>query len=390
MLGCGLTLSTAAQSKWDVNGYVKLLGTSTHITEDIPRPLMNLIGVDYNFFDYQIHNRINISYYPGANWEFHTGIRNRVFWGFQTSNVPAFRQQLEMDPAAVDLSYILIPGSDVFLHQVIDRLYAKYTSGDWELTIGRQRVNWAQHSIWNPNDIFNTYSYFDFDYEERPGSDVLNVTHYISALDQVQFTAGVDGNGNLIAAALYRFNKNLFDIQFLGGMWKDDLVLGGGFAGNLRNAALKGEASLFIPVLAPENATVFSASLGYEYTFENSLLLSVNGLYNSSGENNSSVLDFLAISGGGSGLLTAKDLFPFRTTAFVLTGYQFTPLVRGDFGVMSDLGFNNLILIPTITYRLGGNTDLSLVGQFFTGTQPFSQEYGFISGSAFARIKYAF
>lgn len=384
------SLPSKSQDNWDVNGYVKLLGTSTHITEDIPRPIMNLLGADYNFFDYQIHNRINVTYYPNANWEFHTGIRNRIFWGFQASNVPAFRQQLEMDPAAVDLSYIAISGRDVFLHQVIDRLYAKYTRGDWEVTLGRQRVNWAQHTIWNPNDIFNTYSYFDFDYEERPGSDVVNVTRYLSALNQVQFTAGVDGNGNLIAAGLYRFNKKEFDIQVLGGMWKDDIVLGGGFAGNLNNAALKGEASIFIPVLAPESQTVFSASIGYEYTFDNGLLLSANGLYNSSGENSSNLLDFLAISGGGSGLLTAKDLFPFRTTAFVLTGYQFRPLLRGDFGVMSDLGFNNLILIPTITYNVGTNTDFSLVGQFFTGTQPFSGKYGFISGSAFARIKYSF
>lgn len=390
LLAWGVTNSAFAQSDWNVNGYVKLLGTSTHITEDIPRPLMNILGADYQFFDYQVHNRLNITYYPSSKWELHAGVRNRVFWGFQASNVPAFRQQLETDPAAVDLSYIVLPGQDVFLHQVIDRLYAKYTHKDWEITLGRQRVNWAQHTIWNPNDIFNTYSYFDFDYEERPGSDVVNITRYLSALDQVQFTAGVDGSGNLIAAGLYRFNKNLFDIQILGGMWKDDIVLGGGFAGNIKNAALKGEASVFIPVLAPENETVFSASIGYEYTFENGLLLSVNGLYNSNGENSSNLLDFLAISGGGSGLLTAKDLFPFQTTAFVLTGYQFLPLLRGDFGVMSDLGFNNLILVPTLTYSVSENTDFSLVGQFFTGTQPFSGNYGFISGSVFARIKYSF
>lgn len=31
---------------------------------------------------------------------------------------------------------------------------------------------------WNPNDWFNTYNYFDFDYEERPGTDAIRVRVY--------------------------------------------------------------------------------------------------------------------------------------------------------------------------------------------------------------------
>ena len=36
-------------------------------------------------------------------------------------------------------------------------------------TAGRQRINWGQTFVWNVNDVFNAYSYFDFDYKERPG-----------------------------------------------------------------------------------------------------------------------------------------------------------------------------------------------------------------------------
>ena len=32
--------------------------------------------------------------------------------------------------------------------------------------------------VWNPNDLFNAFSFVDFDYEERPGSDALRIQKY--------------------------------------------------------------------------------------------------------------------------------------------------------------------------------------------------------------------
>jgi hypothetical protein len=56
--------------------------------------------------------------------------------------------------------------------------YLDYTAGKWQFRVGRQRINWGVNLVWNPNDVFNSFSYFDFDYEERPGSDAVRVQYY--------------------------------------------------------------------------------------------------------------------------------------------------------------------------------------------------------------------
>ena len=44
---------------------------------------------------------------------------------------------------------------------------------------------------------------------------------------------------------LYRFNKRNYDIQFLGGFSKGDIVLGSGWAGDIAGAGFRGEISYF-------------------------------------------------------------------------------------------------------------------------------------------------
>ncbi|MCK7542259.1 MAG: hypothetical protein MZV63_70990 [Marinilabiliales bacterium] len=61
------------------------------------------------------------------------------------------------------------------LNTFIDRASVDFTAGTLQVSAGRQRINWSQALVWNPNDIFNTYSSFDFDYMERPGSDAVRV-----------------------------------------------------------------------------------------------------------------------------------------------------------------------------------------------------------------------
>ncbi len=88
----------------------------------------------------------------------------------------------------------------------------------FQVTLGRQRINWGQTFVWNPNDIFNAYSYFDFDYIERPGSDAVRLQYFPSSSSVAEFAVKVDDENDITAAGLYRFNKWGYDIQFLAGL----------------------------------------------------------------------------------------------------------------------------------------------------------------------------
>ena len=124
--------------------------------------------MNYSFFESEnnhlIHNRLNFKGYLGNNLSMGIEIRNRSF-----GDVPT----IQGDNGLIDMSYFIIREDKVAFNSMIDRLWVKYQYKKIELSVGRQRVNWGVNTIWNNNDLFNAYNFIDFDYIERPGSDVI-------------------------------------------------------------------------------------------------------------------------------------------------------------------------------------------------------------------------
>jgi len=405
LLGAGFPSHFALGQITSLGGYTKFLANHNVLSRDIPEPLLNLAGFESNYTDYQIHNRINFTAQPGP-FEIKLSLRNRVLWGYQASNNPTFNTQLESDPAGFDLSSIWLKSNGVLFHSVIDRLNVRWSNTYWEVKLGRQRMNWGMHTIWNPNDLFNTYNYLDFDYEERPGSDALQVTRYLGALSEVSVAAAVLDNNQWAAAGLFKTHVGNYDLQGIAGLWRQQWVLGGGFAGDLSSGSLKGECSVFLPQNASVQATLppaVSASLGYEWSFDGGLFLSGNILYNSEGTANSSFFDLIQQNTSTTVLNNARLLFPFRTTYFVALGGPINPLLRLDGGVMTDASFDQLIAISTLSYSLAQNIDISLVSQVFLGDldltalQPLfpwvsmpNKDFTWLNGAFFLRVKHSF
>lgn len=110
-------------------------------------------------------------------------------------------------------------GKSYVLNIAIDRLWLDFTHKNFQATLGRQRINWSQTFVWNPNDLFNTYSYFDFDYEEKPGSDAVRLQYFTSASSKAELLVKAGKDKKVTAAALYRFNKWKYDFQGLAGIF---------------------------------------------------------------------------------------------------------------------------------------------------------------------------
>ena len=84
------------------------------------------------------------------------------------------------------MQWSLVDNSNVVLSVIADRFYYQFAAEKLELRLGRQRINWGINTTWNPNDIFNSYNIYDFDYEEREGSDAIRLKYfpnYQSSLD---------------------------------------------------------------------------------------------------------------------------------------------------------------------------------------------------------------
>lgn len=367
--------STKAK-KWELSGYVKNMQSAQIANADSNWLFINLI-----------HNREDLRYYPGKHLTAHLGLRNRIYYGESVQFLTQAPALFKSSNSYLDLQKTIAQGPSYIIHTTLDRLEVMYTRDKWELTAGRQRINWGQNFVWNPNDIFNAYSYFNFDYEERPGVDALRLKYYPSttAAAELAYKPGKTIDSTVVAG-LYRFARGGYDYQFLAGWMNGDYVAGGGWSGVIGSAGFTGEVTGFFPGKDMSlGNTVVSASTGVNYTFPNSLYLHVAYLYSSLGavQVNSAQRDLLL-----SQVVSAKQLSPARHSVFGEVAYQFTPLLRGNFSGIADPSDGSYFLGPFLNYSVSQNFELLLGGQLFFG--PANSLYGGYGQFIFARLKWSF
>lgn len=383
---CGWPLLGSAQSEktrnWELSGYVKNLQTLLFFNEAYP-DLQTFQLVDTFLQDNLIHNRLNFKWYPNDHWTLYAEARNRIFFGDLVRATPNYGDQIDdVNNDYFDLSALIINGHSWVAHTMLDRFYLEYVQGPWEIRLGRQRVNWGINTVWNPNDIFNAFSFTDFDYEERPGSDALRVRYYTGFASSLEIVSkAFDTWDEATMAAMWRFNKWQYDFQVLGGVAENYLTFGGGWAGNIKNAGFKGEFTYF-QHLEDAKDEAFAASLGADYSFTNATYVSVGLLYNSEGSGNAPISGLFAFE------LSARNLYPYRWALFGQASYPFTPLLNGGLAVIySPVKAHPLFLNPTLTYSIKENWDLDMVGQLV-----FDKEETYTSPiqAIFLRMKFSF
>lgn len=385
LLLLGFSLSGQEAKKLKLNGYLKFLGTYSAANPNFFGP--QFAAADLQMADILLHNRLNFKYRPGTSWSFALSTRNRAFAGDQLKN-PAFFNSLEADAGLVDLNFFYGRDPNLALHTSIDRFYGQWESEKWIIRLGRQRVNWGVNTVWNPNDIFNQYNYFDFDYEERPGSDALRIQYFPNFNSSWEYVFAPEGEiKNSTSAFLYKFNRWQYDWQFLAGVYQQDLVLGGAFAGSLGNVGFKSEYNYYAPFDDDRPAFLFSTSI--DYIFKNGLYVQGSYLFNQEGSGNANFSDFSNLAAGN--VMSPRNLFLFKNTVFLSASYNINPLFSLSLGTMFSPDFKNLIVYPSLSYSLAKNLDLLFAVQAFSTANPLAQDQlDWLSAASFLRLKWSF
>ena len=350
-----MVISSGGQEKITLDGYLSDMQTLYRIP-------------DQWLWENNLHNRLNLTLYP-ANWLTGTlQMRNRIIMGNTVRKFPGYADGLDGDNGWVDLSFVhsgdLGDSAGYLLTTAIDRLWIQFSFGNLEIKVGRQRINWGQTFVWNPNDIFNSYSYFDVDYPERPGSDALRLQYYTGNASSLELAAKIDSADKVTAAGYFRFNAVGFDIQLLGGVYRrEDLMLGTGWSGNAGPAAFRGELSYFRDLdQFRDTSGYFMFSAGVDYTFANSLWLQLEGLYSGFAKE----LDINSFLQFYAGNLDVKNLGFTTWSFFTSVSYPFSPLFSGGFAAIWYPEWKGLYLGPSMDLSLVNNLDLSLILQHFT------------------------
>jgi len=265
----------------------------------------------------------------------------------------------------------------------IDRAWIDYTAGNLRLTLGRQRINWSQSLVWNPNDIFNTYSFFDFDYIERPGSDAIRAVYSTGPSSAAEMVIKLDSADRLTAAALYRFSLLNTDLQLFAGETDEELFTAGtGWSGAIGSYSIRGEASLFAPFgNSSVKENTFIATAGVDRAFSDKITALLQVMYS----NNPFVLDTFAELYKGA--ITASQLAFSEFSAIGQLTYAPVPLLNISLSAIWYPDLKGYFANASIDFSMAENVDFSLIMQHFDNV---------ISGEVtrinlgFVRIKYSF
>ena len=316
--------------------------------------------------DFLLHNRLNFKAFLGENVILQAELRNRLFTGDMTESDPEYAHMTGHDQGWIDMSWNLVDEHSFFLNTTVDRLSLEVRQNQFEAKLGRQRINWGQTFVWNPNDIFNAYSFFDFDYVEKPGSDAIRLLYYPSFSSVVEAAAAVDHDGHITAAGLWRFNQFNYDVQFLVGYVKsNDLVAGAGWSGNIGTVSCRGEASYFQLVKASsDNDSRALVTIGFDKVLR---------------DNSSAQLQFMFCDDPGdlndftgfyTGKLSAKDLAFSKFTTFGQFTWAATPLLNLGLSAMWFPDLHGYFTGPSVDYSLAQNIDFTFLLQHFNADMP--------------------
>lgn len=359
------------RKKLEVRGYIKDLQSLTFDKNFDSLVTGNLI-----------HNRINVRWNPNSKFTGSIEFRNRLFWGEEVRLIPNFSDNIRNNNEAVNASIIWFETESMVLQTNIDRFWMEYHGNQWDARIGRQRINWGISTVWNPNDIFNTYNFLDFDYEERPGRDAVKVMYHLNEMSTIELAAAAADQANKAVASI-RYFTNLwnYDFQFSGGVYHEIFTLGAGWSGSLQDAGFKGELQYFAP--HRDTAAQVNLSAEVDYMFESGWYLNGGFLLNSNGINET-VDDWSQVYFR----LTPQSLMPTKWNAVVTVVKEITPLLSANLSTIYSPGTNLMILLPSVRYNLATNIDFDLVWQSFFAEQ--NNQFEGVSHRAFLRIKWNF
>ena len=368
------------KNKWkekvEFSGFMKYMNTTS------------VVDLDSLITDNLIHNRIRFKAYLSDKITTVIEMRNRIFYGEATRLNPSLGKQLEKDNGQVDLSFVPLERKSVVIHSILDRAYMKYSEDNWELTLGRQRINWGVNLAFNPNDLFNAYSLVDFDYQERPGVDAVRFQYY--GKDMSSFETAIQIGNSLdssVIAGLWKFNKWKYDFQFLAANYFKDIAVGTAWAGNIKNAGFKTEVSYFQPKTNFfEINGALSLSTTIDYSFKKGTYINASILYNSLGKNkpiNSSNLFQTFI-----GDISAKSLMPSKWTYFGQVSGAFNPALNGSFAVFYMQGINLALFMPSIIYNINDDWELMLTAQSAFGE--LNTKFQSMGSGIYLRTMYSF
>lgn len=312
----------------------------------------------------------------------------------------ATREMTSGDPdELMDLYWGLNSDRYVVSSHTLDRAYLSFFTDYFSIMVGRQRIAWGVARFVSPTDLFNPFDPADVDKEEKLGVDALLCEIPLGDFSGLSLvfapTKDMDD-----ASYAFRIYTNFLDYDFglMAGRFRDREVYGFDFAGQIWDVAIYGEFAYYMEDktenyfiedrFAPFGFSVqwtkkeyIRSVFGAEYVFPNTLSILLEYYYNGKGEANRENYNLVALADGEE--LTLGENYIFGSV-----GYEFTPLIRGDFTSFYNIDDQSALFSPSLEYSATENLYLKIGAQIGVGNM--GSEYRLRPDLYYFQVRYYF
>jgi len=296
--------------------------------------------------------------------------------------------------------------STTLIGHEIDRLVYKQRYKNTSFAFGRQSIDWGSGRLWQPLNVFGSFSPTDLDTDYKPGIDAARLDWFPSDFSSLTAVyafspndnAAIDDNTN--AAIHYRSQVgDLSELALLAGSVIGSRVFGASYESAWAGMGWRVEGAHYNDTKTNKNTIFWIA--GIDYQFANGTLLAAEWYDNSRGANdvtsliNTNIQTDTFIKYGLQqqlsqrvlGISVNKDLTPLLSGSYILLA---SPLKDVDGGLTT-----SLLHQVNLSYSVSNESDILFSYQFANGRGlntlgKAQSEFGHVPASMTIRLRFYF
>lgn len=280
---------------------------------------------------------------------------------------------------AINLRHFFIDKDGFDYGHSFYRAYLSYRSERFDADLGRQQIPWGVGRFQNPTDVFNPFIFSQLDVDERDGVDALNVKTSIGDT-RLNYVFTPRGRRLHPSRHMVRASRDIagYEVGALGGTIAHDEAIGYDFAGNIRQAAFRGE---FLYRMAEREKNSVNAVFNLDYNFANGVYALIEYYFNGRGKPRASGYELIRFIQGEIQSLGRHYLG-------LQLGYDFTPLLRGESNTFANLSDGSLFNRLELKYSIRDDLVFTLAGILLLGER--NDEFNSNGNLYYGELQYYF
>ncbi|MBI4597677.1 MAG: hypothetical protein HY737_04655 [Candidatus Omnitrophica bacterium] len=375
---------SATKKSWSMSGYVKTLNLWTRATGNNPDVADNPLAATEGGEDLLAsvnRTRLKFRWRPEDFFTAAVDYDQEVWLGSFAGRGDAklLRRHAEQRQF-LDLSQTFVDDGGAFYEHSLHRAYASLRSEMVNVDIGRQQIPWGVGRFATPTDVFNPFDTTRIELEERDGVDAVNTRFMFPQVGELNVVYTPRGERLHPNRWMVRGSKDIlgYEAGLLGGRVGRAGALGGDLAGNIRQAALRGEFLFENPA---GEKHFFQYTLNTDYNFSNGIYALLEYHYNGRGKTDAKAYELARALRGDLQLLARHYLG-------LELGYDVTPLIRIENRSLVNLTDGSFLSRFELKDSLKDNLVLKVVADTVWGST--TDEFGAKESLYFLELQYFF